>query len=380
MIGKGIQMSDKRKFSVFISSTYEDLKEERQAIVGVALESGFIPIGMEQFHAVPESQWNVITKMIDECDFYLLIIGGRYGSIDASVDKSYTEKEYEYAKSKGLPILVFIKKPDTITEDKKDEDDGKYDKYEKMKRLDAFREMVKDDGNTVDFFENVDELKYVSSQSFKNTIPYADSKAGWVRYKDVIDVINEEAEGRKIVNTELKEQQQKVLRDIKIIFSELETRLDNIENNQLTWEDFPKATDEDIERLFQVDGETLSIIKPSKLEDGTDEKEIVPIDSAFLLVYAAAGNGQIISAKSLSSPVHLSAGGKMFMSDDSMKESVRWQEALDRLVQCDWVKPLGFKGEIYGLTGLGYEKAECIKEEMGIDTDIDPLEEIKKFI
>jgi len=346
----------------------------------VALESGFIPMGMEQFHAVPESQWTVITKMIDECDFYLLIIGGRYGSIDASVDKSYTEKEYEYAKSKDLPVLVFIKNPNIITEDKKDTDDDKYDKYEKMRRLDAFRKMVKGDGNTVDSFGSVENLKYVASQSFKNSISYADPEAGWVRFKDVVDVINEEAEGRKIANAELEEQQHKMLKDMKTILSELETRLDNIEKNQLTWEDFPKATNEDIERLFQVDGETLSIIKPSKPNVGMDEKEIVPIDAAFLLVYAAAGNGQIVSTKSLSSPLHLSAGGKLFLSDDSMKESVRWQEALDKLIQSDWVKPLGFKGEIYRLTGLGYEKAECIKEEMGIDTEIDPLEELKKYI
>ena len=94
-------MTHKRKFSLFISSTYEDLKEERQSLIGVALENGFIPVGMEQFHGAPTDQWTVITSIIDECDFYLLIVGGRYGSIDESVNVSYTEKEYDYAKSKG---------------------------------------------------------------------------------------------------------------------------------------------------------------------------------------------------------------------------------------------------------------------------------------
>ena len=93
----------KRKFSVFISSTYEDLKEQRQALMGVALENNFIPVGMEQFHAAPATQWDVITKMIDECDFYLLVIGGRYGSIDDDAGIGYTEKEYNYAKAKGVP-------------------------------------------------------------------------------------------------------------------------------------------------------------------------------------------------------------------------------------------------------------------------------------
>ena len=69
-------MEFERKFSLFISSTYEDLKNERQALIGVALENGFIPVGMEQFHGAPADQWTVITKFIDECDFYMLIVGG----------------------------------------------------------------------------------------------------------------------------------------------------------------------------------------------------------------------------------------------------------------------------------------------------------------
>ena len=54
--------------------------------------------------------------MIDECDLYLLVIGGRYGSIDEETGMSYTEKEYNYAKTKGLPVLVLIKEPSAITE------------------------------------------------------------------------------------------------------------------------------------------------------------------------------------------------------------------------------------------------------------------------
>ena len=136
----------KRKYSLFVSSTYEDLKVERQALMLVALENDFIPMGMEQFHAAPASQWDVITKMIDESDCFLLIIGGRYGSIDESEGISYTEKEYEYAKKKGIPILVFIKELSSIAVDKMDEDD---DSYIKQKKLKEFRCKLKEDGNTV---------------------------------------------------------------------------------------------------------------------------------------------------------------------------------------------------------------------------------------
>lgn len=205
-------MAVKRKFSLFISSTYEDLKEERQALIGVALENGFIPVGMEQFHGAPADQWTVITKIIDECDFYLLVVGGRYGSIDETINKSYTEKEYDYAKAKGIPVLVLIKNPTSITENKKDSGPNKYDL---MERLDKFRSKVKNDGNTVDFFDNLDKLKYVSSATLKNAIEYADENSGWVIFKDIAGVINEEAENRNKANAELEEQQQKILREMK---------------------------------------------------------------------------------------------------------------------------------------------------------------------
>lgn len=182
-----MNIANKRRFSIFISSTYQDLLQERQALFNVALENCFIPIGMEQFHATPASQWDVITKMIDESDFYLLVIGGRYGCIDNSEGIGYTEKEYNYAKYKGLPILVLIKQSSAITEDMKDMGESR---YEKIKMLDDFRERVKNDGNTVDYFDDLNSLKYKASIALKNAVEYADKDAGWIRYKDTLGSIN----------------------------------------------------------------------------------------------------------------------------------------------------------------------------------------------
>lgn len=46
--------------------------------------------------------------MIDMSDYYLLIVAGKYGSIDPEENISYTEKEYRYAVNKGMPILAFL--------------------------------------------------------------------------------------------------------------------------------------------------------------------------------------------------------------------------------------------------------------------------------
>ena len=69
----------KKKYQVFISSTYTDLKQERMAVTQCLLDNDCIPVGMEQFPASGMSQMDYIKKMLDDCDYYILILAGRYG-------------------------------------------------------------------------------------------------------------------------------------------------------------------------------------------------------------------------------------------------------------------------------------------------------------
>ena len=101
-------MAEKKKLQVFVSSTYIDLKEERQAAVQAILTAGHIPAGMELFSAGDQSQMDVIRRWIDESDIFLLILGGRYGSIEPESQKSYTHLEYEYALEKGKALFAVV--------------------------------------------------------------------------------------------------------------------------------------------------------------------------------------------------------------------------------------------------------------------------------
>lgn len=96
-----------KKLQVFVSSTYTDLIEERQAAVQAILDAGHIPAGMELFKA-GKSQMQTIRKWIDESDVYMLILGGRYGSLEPVSSKSYTQLEYEYALSKNMPVFAIV--------------------------------------------------------------------------------------------------------------------------------------------------------------------------------------------------------------------------------------------------------------------------------
>lgn len=133
-----------KKYQVFISSTYADLIEERSAITRALYEMSCIPVGMEAFPAADEEQFEFIKRMIDETDYYILVLGGRYGSL-APDGIGYTEKEYLYARDKGIPVLAFVHQdPSSLDETKTDlKDAEKAEKFFRFRNEVTSRRMVK---------------------------------------------------------------------------------------------------------------------------------------------------------------------------------------------------------------------------------------------
>lgn len=163
-----------KKYQVFISSTYEDLKEERKKVQEILLKADCIPAGMEAFVATSDEQFSVIKKVIDLCDYYVLIIGGRYGSINENTGISYTEMEYDYAVSKGIPILAFIIDDAVdLCSEKIDNDTSKKEK------LEIFKAKVKTNRLVVFWKETADIEKLVALSITKARDEI--DRPGWVR-------------------------------------------------------------------------------------------------------------------------------------------------------------------------------------------------------
>ncbi|ADQ80512.1 hypothetical protein Palpr_2380 [Paludibacter propionicigenes WB4] len=161
-----------KRYQVFVSSTYQDLVEERIEVIQALLELDCIPVGMEYFPAADETQWDFIKKLIDESDYYVVIIAGKYGSEDEK-GISYTQKEYEYALSKGIPIISFIHDDIDSLPSSKTEKDKK-----KIAKLEAFKENVKK--KLCKYWNNPQGLGAVVSRSIsqaKKNYP----RIGWVR-------------------------------------------------------------------------------------------------------------------------------------------------------------------------------------------------------
>lgn len=149
-------MGLRKKLQVFVSSTFIDLVKERQAAVEAILAAGHIPAGMELFSAGDKSQLEVIKRWIDESDVYLLLLGGRYGSIDPDTGKSYTQLEYEYAVGNDKPFFSLV-----ITEEHLDEKVRAIGKevleLDFPQKLVEFRKIVK--GRLVQFWSDPRDIK-----------------------------------------------------------------------------------------------------------------------------------------------------------------------------------------------------------------------------
>lgn len=186
-----------KKYQVFVSSTYEDLQEERKKVMEALLQMNCFPVGMEYFNASDDSQWEVIKSLIRECDYYVLIVAGRYGSIEEESGKSYTQKEFEYAIEQGVPVISFVHKhPESLPAAKYEQDPLKREKLEEFKSF-VQKKLCK-------MWDNADGL---SSQVVLSLISLIKShpRTGWIKADEISSAeANKEILALRKENDELK--------------------------------------------------------------------------------------------------------------------------------------------------------------------------------
>ncbi|MEH7456352.1 DUF4062 domain-containing protein [Bacillus sp. JJ1127] len=220
-----------KKLQVFISSTFTDLKEERQTAVQAVLNAGHLPAGMELFKAGDTSQKETIKKWIEESDVYMLILGGRYGSIDPETGMSYTHWEYEYAKELKKPRFAIVITKDALEQKVKDcgmsvlEQDN-YSEYQEFKDV-VLSKISK-------FYSDLKDIKIAVLESLKE-FEKDNTLSGWVS-------------GTEIEGTNsLKENYIKLLKEKDVLQSKLE-KLQREVTNKLEIDGLPF---EDVRRALK---------------------------------------------------------------------------------------------------------------------------------
>jgi len=184
------------KFQIFISSTYRDLIDERNSAIEAVLKIGHIPIGMEMFKAEDVTSWEIIKRTIESADYYVVIVGHKYGSI-AKNGKSFTEMEYDYAVKLGIPTLAFI-----IDDAAGIKANQMEDNEEKRKKLIKFKEKLEKKNR--DTWKDSSELSYklISSLTGQFNI---NPRPGWVRNSKSLGNSIDELTRLSKENSELRE-------------------------------------------------------------------------------------------------------------------------------------------------------------------------------
>jgi len=159
-----------KRYIVFVSSTKQTLEEERIEVINSIIKLNYMPASMEFFPASNLTSWNYIQNVIDTCDYYILILGARYGSIDQETGLSYTEREFKYALGKGIPILAFLHY-----------DPGKLPmaNFDNKSKLFDFYEFVKK-ATLCNMWKNKDDLSSMVTTSLIQLV-LNNPQTGWVK-------------------------------------------------------------------------------------------------------------------------------------------------------------------------------------------------------
>src|SRR5579862_2565889 len=107
-------ISPSQPLRIFLSSTYSDLEPYRRKIIDAIGRLRHVAINMEQFGARATPPIDASAKEVALANLFIGIISNRYGEIHPVLDKSASEIEFEEAKAKHIPILMYIPQGDFV--------------------------------------------------------------------------------------------------------------------------------------------------------------------------------------------------------------------------------------------------------------------------
>lgn len=273
-----------KRYQVFLSSTFADLQEERRIAIQTLMEIDCIPAGMELFPALDEEQFEFIKRVIDDSDYYLLIIGGRYGSL-SETGISYTEMEYDYAIERGIKVIALIHgSPEKLIAEKIEMSP------DARQKLDGFRARAQT-GRLVKFWNDPKELSGLVATSLPKTIKMYPA-VGWIRGNeatdntDLLKQLNELRREKSNLEKQVQELQKNRNKMLDLAQGEdevvISVKCDIVEKGEISWEQEvtwnnlfkcigPKILDDENENIIY---DTLSKYIASRKYDNFDYAQI----------------------------------------------------------------------------------------------------------
>src|SRR5689334_11666275 len=98
--------------SIFVSSTCFDLRALREHLRAEISALGHLPIPSEypSFPVAPDLSTidNCRRVVRESADVFVLVVGGKRGSLDSASNASVVNMEYREARAKGLDCICFV--------------------------------------------------------------------------------------------------------------------------------------------------------------------------------------------------------------------------------------------------------------------------------
>lgn len=257
---------DAKKFQIFVSSTYSDLVDVRRGLMDAIQRLNHFPVGMEQFSADDDEQWQIIRETLEQTDYYVCIIGHRYGSLTAD-GRSFTEKEWDLAKELGIPIMSFIRERNTATTPQERESSA-----EQIKRLDKFIEKVKA-GKMVDFWTDPNDLNQKAITALIKAFSRK-PRPGWMRSQST--QVAEQLATLVDENRSLRNQVEKLTSEVKHTKPSFEILLNGSPSLSLKFVDDTYLRLTEVPYLPQVEWSSV----PAELKSYLTEEEVEEYNGA----------------------------------------------------------------------------------------------------
>jgi tetratricopeptide (TPR) repeat protein len=124
-------------FNVFVCSTFDDLVEEREAVLDAIRRVQQRHNAMEFFGARSDRPIDVCLDEVRKSDLLVVIVGLKYGSLPPGMGVSYSQVEYEEGVRLEKPCLVYLRDDDVPILPKYVERDP-----DKLKLLDVWRQAL----------------------------------------------------------------------------------------------------------------------------------------------------------------------------------------------------------------------------------------------
>ena len=129
----------------------------------------------------------------------------------------------------------------------------------------------------------------------------------------------------------------------------------------------------------QIQQSSHEFVQSKRISDRkSDDPYGIGLEACVMLLYAAEDRGEIIVSSTLSGTNYV-AGNWNLNASQSGRELARWEEAKEQLLSHRYVKPIGYKGEIFHVTALGYRIADGFKGDNQLDTTKSPIELMLEF-